>query len=312
MDKLLKFATSLQDGSGEGAASAQPAAPSDRRPIDTGVIDHIMGKDDATHMKEAMAAITHPDQPLDQKEIAFDNLELLVEHVDNAINLASLGLWPPLVAQLEAPEAPMRRMAAWVVGTAVQNNPQVQSDFLATGEKGLAKLVSMVASDPDAQVRAKCVYAVSCTLRHNPLAVAQLSQLDQGWPALLGLVSVNTHDISTLKRVVFMMGNLLREDDANTRKLVAAAVEEQHLPARLVEIINNSDMRDNEDLMDKCIVTLATVLESGATVDPTQRHEATDSLEIIAKKHPEIEDKTSQLRSQLMFDSVDDTVKAIS
>jgi hypothetical protein len=35
-------------------------------------------------------------------------------------------LWKPLVELLKHDEAEIRRMAAWCVGTAVQNNPQAQ------------------------------------------------------------------------------------------------------------------------------------------------------------------------------------------
>jgi hsp70-interacting protein len=76
-------------------------------------------------MKESMAAIMS-DIPLDQKLIAFDNMEQLVESIDNANNLTSLGLWMPLVQLLRSEDADLRRMAAWCIGTAVQNNPLAQ------------------------------------------------------------------------------------------------------------------------------------------------------------------------------------------
>jgi hsp70-interacting protein len=84
------------------------------------------GPSDADRMREAMTAIQSPDVDLENKLIAFDNFEQLVEHLDNANNMESLGLWGPLVEQLQNEEAEMRTMAAWCLGTAVQNNVKTQ------------------------------------------------------------------------------------------------------------------------------------------------------------------------------------------
>lgn len=84
------------------------------------------GPSDAELMREAMRAITSEETDLENKLIAFDNFEQLVEQIDNANNIESLGLWPPLLKQLENEEAELRRMAAWCVGTAVQNNVKAQ------------------------------------------------------------------------------------------------------------------------------------------------------------------------------------------
>lgn len=66
------------------------------------------------------------DVSLDDKLVAFDNFEQLIESLDNANNMEPLGLWSPLVGLLAHREPDMRRMAAWCVGTAVQNNEKSQ------------------------------------------------------------------------------------------------------------------------------------------------------------------------------------------
>lgn len=77
-------------------------------------------------MKESMAAILSPEITLSNKLVAFDNFEQLIESLDNANNMEPLGLWTPLVDLLGNEEAELRKMAAWCVGTAVQNNVQSQ------------------------------------------------------------------------------------------------------------------------------------------------------------------------------------------
>ena len=84
------------------------------------------GPSDAQLMQEAMASIQSPNVLLEKKLVAFDNFEQLIENLDNANNMESLGLWTPLVGQLESEEPEIRKMAAWCAGTAVQNNSQAQ------------------------------------------------------------------------------------------------------------------------------------------------------------------------------------------
>lgn len=122
------------------------------------------GPSDADLMKQAMTVIVHPEATLDDKTTAFDNLEQLIENLDNANNLQPLGLWQPLMQQLESPEADLRKMAAWCIGTAVQNNEKCQLRFLEL--EGVPKVAKMALDDPDAAARRKAVYALSSTVRN--------------------------------------------------------------------------------------------------------------------------------------------------
>lgn len=84
------------------------------------------GPSDAQLMKESVAAIQSHDISLENKLIAFDNFEQLIDQIDNANNMQVLGLWTPLLGLLENEEAELRRYAAWCMGTAVQNNVKAQ------------------------------------------------------------------------------------------------------------------------------------------------------------------------------------------
>ncbi|KAI1367545.1 nucleotide exchange factor Fes1-domain-containing protein [Xylaria arbuscula] len=101
------------------------------------------GPTDADLMKESMAAIRSPDPEitLESRLTAFDNLEQLIESLDNANLLSKLGLWTPLLELLAHAEPEIRLMAAWCVGTAVQNNEPSQERLVALG--GVEKLVQM-------------------------------------------------------------------------------------------------------------------------------------------------------------------------
>ncbi|PNH42414.1 hypothetical protein VD0004_g4852 [Verticillium dahliae] len=123
------------------------------------------GPSDADLMKDSMAAIHSADVPLDQKLIAFDNFEQLIESLDNANNISALSLWTPLLDCLAHEEAEIRRMAAWCVGTAVQNNAPSQERLLAMG--GVPSLVALATKEGEQEVvRRKAIYALSSAVRN--------------------------------------------------------------------------------------------------------------------------------------------------
>lgn len=128
------------------------------------------GPSDADLMMAAMNAISSPDPnlSLEDKIIAFDNLEQLIENLDNANNLAPLALWPPLLDCLGHKEPKLRQMAAWCIGTAVQNNAACQEVLVANN--GLPKLTQLaVGKEEEKHVRRKAIYALSSACRnHQP------------------------------------------------------------------------------------------------------------------------------------------------
>ncbi|KAI4138728.1 MAG: hypothetical protein LQ341_004532 [Variospora aurantia] len=177
MNQLLKWSIENSDVTrNDPTASTDPKA---ERPSGQGLnaeaIKALMGgPSDAELMKQSMAAIESPDVSLDQKLVAFDNLEQLIETVDNANNMQPLGLWTPLKDQLTSHEADMRRMAAWCMGTAVQNNQQSQERLLVVG--AIPILVKLALQDSDSQVRRKAVYAISSEVRNYSPALNVVAQ----------------------------------------------------------------------------------------------------------------------------------------
>lgn len=129
-------------------------------------------------MRARMAVLqsSSTDTPLDAKLTALDDLEQLIESIDNANNLGPLGLWAPLLALLrhddddndeqQQQHPDVRRMAAWCVGTAVQNNPVAQERALVGGAVPL--LLRMLAAEPQRPEgeRRKARYALSSLVRN--------------------------------------------------------------------------------------------------------------------------------------------------
>lgn len=151
------------------AVAAAPApAPAPRSDLNPEILAALLGgPSDADLMRQSIAVITSPDPEvsLEDKLVAFDNFEQLIESLDNANNIASLGLWGPLLGALAHAEPEVRKYAAWCVGTAVQNNEKSQERLLAMG--GLPVLVRVVLDGAEAgDVRRKAVYALSSATRN--------------------------------------------------------------------------------------------------------------------------------------------------
>jgi hsp70-interacting protein len=164
LNELLKWGVE-----NSSAARSDPSAPPPTtRGLNPDVIAALFGgPSDADLMKESMAAIlsTDPEVTLDDKLIAFDNFEQLIENLDNANNLGPLALWTPLLSCLVHAEHEIRMMAAWCVGTAVQNNEKSQEKLLAQG--AIPKLVELATSEAEnKEVRRKAVYALSSECRN--------------------------------------------------------------------------------------------------------------------------------------------------
>ncbi|KAK4104967.1 Fes1-domain-containing protein [Parathielavia hyrcaniae] len=162
------------------STSPAPAGPAGSQ-LNPEILQALFGgPSEAELMRAAMAVITDADASLETKLVAFDNFEQLIESLDNANNLESLSLWTPLLSLLSHEERELRRMAAWCVGTAVQNNARTQERLLAMG--GVPTLVGLATSaDEHEAVRRKAIYALSSAVRnYQPAMDAAAEELKKG------------------------------------------------------------------------------------------------------------------------------------
>ncbi|KAG5950555.1 hsp70 nucleotide exchange factor fes1 [Claviceps sorghi] len=167
LNSLLKWSVENSDVTrlDPGAATAAASNPTELTPELMAAL--MGGPSDADLMKASMEIVGAPasEVSVEDKLIAFDNFEQLIESLDNANNIANLGLWTPLLEQLQHEEAEMRKMAAWCVGTAVQNNLKTQERLYAMG--GIKTLVGLAtAASEKEDVRRKAVYALSSACRN--------------------------------------------------------------------------------------------------------------------------------------------------
>ncbi|KAJ5338883.1 hypothetical protein N7541_010856 [Penicillium brevicompactum] len=183
MNKLLKWSvTNSQASAGAEGEGSAPNATEAAKTMTPEMLSRLFGgPSDADLMRAAMEVVHDPETDLENKLIAFDNFEQLIEGIDNANNLEPMGLWTPLVQLLKHEETEIRRYAAWAIGTAVQNNPKAQDKLVLLNT--IPDLVAIATSDANQATRKKAVYALSSAVRNYQPAMTELSKsLPEGYP----------------------------------------------------------------------------------------------------------------------------------
>lgn len=225
LNKLLNWsiansATAKEGSNGDiSSDSAEPTStdPSSTRGLSQEALAALFGgPSDADLMIASMQAIRSedPEISLEDKITAFDNFEQLIENLDNANNLGPLALWTPLLECLKSEEAEIRRMAAWCIGTAVQNNEKTQERCLAMG--GVEALTRIAVGGEDGkegkEVRRKACYALSSEVRNYQAAMDVFGQELEKRGRTVGKVDASDMDAVD----VIITG--LREEAANCGK----------------------------------------------------------------------------------------------
>lgn len=259
---LLNYTTSLSENApAQQATDAAPYEPSARK-LDSSMLEAIMGPDDAKLMLESMTAIEDASLSDEEHEIAFENLEALVEQIDNAKNLKNLKLWQPLLKQLAKPEPLFRRGGCSVMATAVQNNPDSQADFLAID--GLAAVLKRFEQDTDLGVRRKALFAVTATLRNNPAGRERFGELS-GWSAFSTFLDDAGNDANMQKRIIFFLSTLYGKSDSSEGEATSKEIR-TGFPPKLVSLLGHEHVQADEDLAEKILLTLFAALEDDPAV----------------------------------------------
>lgn len=261
MNKLFKWsvANSQNSQNPEGAENggSAPTVSEAANTLTPEMINGLFGgPSDADQMKFAMASIENPEVDIENKLVAFDNFEQLIEGIDNAKNLKPLQLWAPLVKLLKHENAEIRLFAAWCIGTAVQNNPEAQDEvcFLSLSNpiiscsntdvyqfilhNAMPTLVHIAKTDSSRNTRKKAVYAISSAVRNHQPAMNQLSSaLPEGY-------STDAHASGT------------KAPDTETSEIKTVATETTAIravdaEASDIKVVDATDMEAIDAIMDK-------------------------------------------------------------
>lgn len=276
MEKLLHW--SIANAQGDKEAIEKAGAP------DPKLLEQLFGgggPDDPTLMKEAMAVIMNPEADLENKLIAYDNFEMLIENLDNANNIENMKLWEPILKTLEDNEADLRASGLSVIGTAVQNNTDSQTNFLKY-EGGLKILIAIAkSSEEPSDVRIKAFYALSNLLRNHIEAGKQFQALGG-----LDVFPVALNDPKATPKLK------MRAISALSAFLSSSKIDEQLLDTLrkdgvLVSVIENLGT-DNVNVIDRVLSVLSHLISSGIKFNDSE-------LEMLQKEFEKIDSLKDRL-----------------
>ncbi|GAB4857889.1 hypothetical protein Ancab_015794 [Ancistrocladus abbreviatus] len=239
----------------EAAQSVQRLSPEElkKRQIELKeLMEKLRVPSDAELMTIAINDLNNSSLSLDDRLRALEELLILVEPIDNANDLHKLGGLVAVIRQLDDVEPQIRKLAAWVLGKASQNNPVVQKQVLEL--RTLTKLMKMVRSN-SIEEAIKALYAVSALVRNN-LDGQQIFYAEAGDMMLQEILSNSSFDIRLRRKSVFLVGDLAECQLEN-----AVAAELPFFSNRLflksvVDITASSDL----DLQEKALVAIKNLL----------------------------------------------------
>ncbi|KAH7100366.1 Fes1-domain-containing protein [Auriculariales sp. MPI-PUGE-AT-0066] len=282
MQSLLRWG--IENSDPEQLREAQTAP---RQPLDPAIIDHILGKPDAVRMKESLEVAVDDTKTEDERVAALDELEMLIESIDNANDMTVLNMWTPLLSLLNSESDHLVVNTLWVLGTAIQNNPKAQADFLARDP--LPLLVTALSNNRSVDVQAKALYCISGALKFSEPAVERLTELN-GWSALKAALQHTNMQIR--RKAAFILNSLLLPAApstdtksqyvlrlTSTASTARAAILEHDLLPVLLNGVSDSEEPD-EDLAEKTVRVLLMFAQAGGMF----KGEVRDRLNTVVRK----------------------------
>lgn len=213
-------------------------------------------KSDAQRLREQIAKAVDTNLSLEEREIALDDIEMLVESIDAANDLATIGGVPRLLELLKDPEDSIKIGVAWIFGTCAQSNVRFTKAFIAAA--GLDRLLALLRESTDGALVSKLVYAVTSCIRAAPEAT-EVALKDGAFETLLGVLTQHAGaDLPTKRKLVFFLGGVLFEQSSNTALL-------KHLfDLKLYDILVDTlkQHKEDEDLREKIFETLDAAFNS--------------------------------------------------
>lgn len=207
---------------------------------------------DAQLMQIAVNDLDNSSLPLEHHLRALEELLILVEHIDNAIDLQKLGGYSVVIRILDHSESEIRTAAAWVLGKASQNNPIVQKQVLELG--ALTKLMKMMKSHTTEEA-IKALFAISALIRNN-LNGQNLFYQEAGDTMLQEVLSNSNLDIRLHKKSLFLIADLAESQLENENTADVSIFSNRLLLKAIVDSMVSSDL----DLKEKALYAIKNIL----------------------------------------------------
>ncbi|OBA19119.1 Fes1-domain-containing protein [Metschnikowia bicuspidata var. bicuspidata NRRL YB-4993] len=225
MEKLLQWSIAQQTGDKETQEKIGQPDPKM-------LLQLFGGPDEPTLMKQSMMVASNPEATDEDKEIALENFEMLIENLDNANNIENMRLWPAVIDQLHSENQTFQVLSASIIAIATQNNTPSQVAF-AKQERGLKKLIELASnSDTPKELHLKSTFALASLIRNNEDAASKFISSDG--LACINLVS-SLKDHKSLLRKLSLISAVLSTGSSAQR---SEQVRSLDMPKCLIEILS--------------------------------------------------------------------------
>lgn len=210
---LLRFALTHQDS---GPLEDKPLTrdPKDYEWLQTAIKSIESDFDRMSRLVKVLNDSEDDSKTIKDSEVAFslEELQYLIEDIDNANDFCKIENGLTLVLRkLQHPSFEVRKWAAHVVSTLVQNNPRSQK--YAFEQKAFQVLIPLLQSEQHPEVQSKLITAVSGLVRHFPQAESAF--VEGGGLKLLAKFLLDSENQSNrTMKALFLLTSLLTNHPA--------------------------------------------------------------------------------------------------
>lgn len=236
-----------QQGDGTSETTAAPLSDTDRKWLEevlaSGVVDLSKQLVEIKEQLEASlpASATRDDIARDEEHKArlLDELLDLVESIDQAKDLSTIGGLSTLLHVIDGGVPGLQWRAAEVVAVCAQNNPEVQASFFRDG--AMPAIWGLLSAD-DVTCRLKALLAVSCMLRGSAEVQGWWSAQD-GVGKVLELVEHDIENKRILRKCLQILNYAAENPTVEDREqLVARSADIERILVRTMSTADDHDV----------------------------------------------------------------------
>ena len=246
---LFEWSIAQQDGTTTSTSqnAAAPSSDADRAWLEealaAGVVDlsKQLVEIKAQLEKSLPASATEADIARDEEHKArlLDELLDLVESIDQAKDLSTIGGLSTLLHVIGGGVPGLQWRAAEVIATCAQNNPEVQASFFRDGV--MPAIWGLLSSD-DATCRLKALLAVSCMLRGSA-DVRRWWSVQDGAGKVVELVAHDKENKRIVRKCLQILNYVAEDPTAQDREqMVAHGAEIEQILVRTVSTAEDHDV----------------------------------------------------------------------
>lgn len=217
------------------------------------LMEKLRTPSDAELMKMAIADLNNSSTSFEDRQHALEELLILVEPIDNANDLDKLGGLVALVRELHNSEPEIRKISAWVLGKASQNNALVQNQILGLG---VLNIFIKMAESSYTEESIKALYAISALIRNNEYG-QELFYAAKGNLMLQDIMTNSSIDIRLRKKVALLVADLADYQLQNDENMKLEFLSNQVFLKSVVDLALSNDL----DLQEKALMAIRSLLQ---------------------------------------------------